>query len=179
MFPSKEVFFKLSFEVEPVVVTQLDGNGLAHNGDNNGGGGNDGANEDDMDTANDVDIERAKNIELQGNGNSLKSNGKKTNNTTGVVGHQLQHHVDDPISVGSLNMGMLSNGIHANILLSEHIVQQDSSTYLNSTENYNFIDTHLLFHDSAVKDREIASFNVDPALGSEKTRLPEVSGLEG
>jgi hypothetical protein len=131
-----------------------------------------------MDTANDMDIERAKNIELQGNGNSLKSNGKKTNNTTGVVGHQLQHHVDDPISVGSLNMGMLSNGIHSNNFISDHTVQQGSFTYLNPTENCNFIDAQLLFHDPAVKDRENTSFNVDSALGLEKTRLPEASGLE-
>ncbi|KAM0840518.1 hypothetical protein ACQ4PT_059606 [Festuca glaucescens] len=78
-------FFKLSFEVEPVVVTQLDGNDLEDNGDNNGGGGNDGANDDNMDSANDMDIERAKNNELQGNVNSQKSNGKKTNNAKGII----------------------------------------------------------------------------------------------
>ncbi|KAM0880980.1 hypothetical protein ACQ4PT_033215 [Festuca glaucescens] len=104
-------FLKLSFEVELVVVTQLDGNDLADNGDNNGGGGNDGANEDNMDSANDMDIERAKNNELQGNVNSQKSNGKKTNNAKGVVGHQVQHHVEDPILVGSLNTDQAASSL--------------------------------------------------------------------
>ncbi|KAM0842430.1 hypothetical protein ACQ4PT_058378 [Festuca glaucescens] len=93
------------------VVTQLDGNDLANNGDNNGGGGNDGANEDYMDSANDMDIERAKNNELQGNVNSQKSNGKKTYNAKGVVGHQVQHHVEDPILVGSLNTDQAASSL--------------------------------------------------------------------
>jgi hypothetical protein len=37
-------FFKLSFEVEPVIVIQLDGFDMVNNGDNNDGGGNDGSN---------------------------------------------------------------------------------------------------------------------------------------
>ncbi|KAM0919971.1 hypothetical protein ACQ4PT_007850 [Festuca glaucescens] len=96
-------FFKLSFEVEPVVVTQLDGNDMVNNGDNNGGGGNDGANEDKMDGAKDMDIERTGNNEQQGKASNQNITVKRTNNAKGVVGHQAQHHFEDSILFGSLN----------------------------------------------------------------------------
>ncbi|KAM0928231.1 hypothetical protein ACQ4PT_002355 [Festuca glaucescens] len=54
-------FFKLSFEVEPVVVTQLDGIDMVNNGDNDDGGGNDASNDDLLDGAKDMDIEKTMN----------------------------------------------------------------------------------------------------------------------
>jgi hypothetical protein len=56
-------FFKLSFEVEQVTVTQLGTDDMGNNGDNNGGGGNNGSNGDNVDGANNMDIERTMNNE--------------------------------------------------------------------------------------------------------------------
>jgi hypothetical protein len=66
----QRVFFKLSFEVEQVTVTQLGTNDMGNNGDNNGGGGNNEANGDNVDGVNDMDIERTTNNDQQRNANN-------------------------------------------------------------------------------------------------------------
>ncbi|KAM0854043.1 hypothetical protein ACQ4PT_050683 [Festuca glaucescens] len=101
-------FFKLSFEVEPVTVTQLGSDDMGNNGDNNGGGDNNGSNGEKTDGANDMDIEKTMNNEQQGNANSQKVTVKKVNNAKSVVGHQVQHQFEAPILVGSLNTVLLN-----------------------------------------------------------------------
>ncbi|KAM0838450.1 hypothetical protein ACQ4PT_060955 [Festuca glaucescens] len=101
-------FFKLSFEVEPVTVTQLGSDDMGNNGDNNGGGDNNGSNGDKTDGANDMDIEKMMNNEQQGNANSQKVTVKKVNNAKSVVGHQVQHQFEAPILIGSLNTVLLN-----------------------------------------------------------------------
>ncbi|KAM0882467.1 hypothetical protein ACQ4PT_032282 [Festuca glaucescens] len=63
-------FFKLSFEVEPVVVTQLDGIDMVNNGDNDDGGGNDASNDDLLDGAKDMDVEKTMNNQQPSNVNN-------------------------------------------------------------------------------------------------------------
>ncbi|KAM0838650.1 hypothetical protein ACQ4PT_060818 [Festuca glaucescens] len=101
-------FFKLTFDVEPVIVTQLGDDGIDGNGGNNGGGDDNGANGDNRDGANDMDIEKAVNNECQDNGNNQNGNVKQVNNGKGVVGHQVQHQFEPPIVFGSLNSDLLS-----------------------------------------------------------------------
>ncbi|KAM0854526.1 hypothetical protein ACQ4PT_050402 [Festuca glaucescens] len=171
-------FFKLSFEVEPLVVTQLDGVDMVNHGDNNVGGGNDGSNDDNMDGANDMDIEKTMNNQQQSNVNSKKSNVKKVNNAKGVVSQQVQHQVETPILFGSLNSVLLSKGMHANNILPDTLIDQHSSSHLNSAKICNLNDSVLLFHDDVEKDREGAAFQVDSALGSELILSAATPGSE-
>jgi hypothetical protein len=97
-------FFKLSFEVEPVTVTQLGSDDMGNNGDNNGGGDNNGSNGDKVNGADDMDIEKTMNNKQQGNADSQKGTVKKVNNAKSVVGHQVQHQFDAPILFGSRNI---------------------------------------------------------------------------
>ncbi|XP_047043900.1 putative disease resistance protein RGA1 [Lolium rigidum] len=131
-----------------------------------------------MDGANDMDIEKTTNNEQQGNVNSQKGTVKKINNAKGVVGHQVQHQFEAPILFASLNTVLLRKGIHANNILPGHIMEHYSSSLLNSDENCNFIDTNLILHGHAEKDREGASFQADPAPGSVKIRSAVAPGLE-
>ncbi|KAM0909356.1 hypothetical protein ACQ4PT_014862 [Festuca glaucescens] len=101
-------FFKLSFEVEQVIVTQLGTDDMGNNGDNNGGGGNNGANGDNVDGAKDMDIERTMNNDQQGNANNQQGTVKKVNNAKSVVAHQVQHLVEVPMVLGSLNKALLN-----------------------------------------------------------------------
>ncbi|KAM0836563.1 hypothetical protein ACQ4PT_062236 [Festuca glaucescens] len=103
-------FFKLSFEVEQVTVTQLGTDDMGNNGDNNGGGGNNGANGDNVDGAKDMDIERTMSNDQQGNANNQQGTVKKVNNAKSVVAHQVQHLVEVPTVFGSLNKALLNKG---------------------------------------------------------------------
>ncbi|KAM0907737.1 hypothetical protein ACQ4PT_015888 [Festuca glaucescens] len=109
-------FFKLSFEVEPVVVTQLDGVAGINNGDNDDERDNDGSNDDLLDGAKDMDIEKTMNNQQPSNASSKQSNVKKVSNAKGVVIEQIQHQVETPIEFGSLNSVLMSKddpiGIH-------------------------------------------------------------------
>jgi hypothetical protein len=170
--------FKLAFDIEPVVVTQLGNDGVDDNGGNDGGGDDNGSNGDNRDGANDMDIEKTMNNEQQNNVNIKKSTVKKANNSKGVVSHQVQHQVEAPILFGSLNSVLLSKGVHANNILPDLIIDQYSSSHLNPAEICNLNNTYLLFHDHVEKDREGALFQVDSALGSERILPAAGPGLE-
>ncbi|KAM0843890.1 hypothetical protein ACQ4PT_057414 [Festuca glaucescens] len=103
-------FFKLSFEVEQVTVTQLGNDNMGNNGGNNGGGGNNGANGDNVDGAKDMDIERTMNNDQHTNANSQQGTAKMVNNTKSAVTNQVQHLVEVPIVFGSLNKALLNKG---------------------------------------------------------------------
>jgi hypothetical protein len=104
-------FLKLTFDVEPVIVTQVGNDGIDGNRDNNGGGDDNGSNGDNRDGANDMDIEKALNNEYQNNGNTQKGTVQHVNNGKGAVGHQVQHQFESPIVFGSLNSDFLSKGM--------------------------------------------------------------------
>jgi hypothetical protein len=102
-------FFKLSFEVEPVVVTQLGGADLINNGNDDEHDDN-GSNDDLLDGAKDMEIEKVVNNQQQSNVSSKQSEGKKVSNTKAVVFHHIQHQIETPISFGSFNSGVMSKG---------------------------------------------------------------------
>jgi hypothetical protein len=105
-------FFKLSVEVEPVTVIQLDTDNLGNDGGNNGGGDNDDSNGDKTDGASDMDFEKTINNEQQSNSNGQQGTMKKVNNTKSVSAHQAQHQLEAPMLFGSLKKDLLSSGNH-------------------------------------------------------------------
>jgi hypothetical protein len=171
-------FFKLSFEVEPVVVSQLDGIDMVNNGDNDDGGGNDGSNDDIMDGAKDMDIEKTMNNQQQSNVNNKKSNVKKVSNAKGVVIQQVQHQVETPIVFGSLNLVLLRKCMDVNNSLPDFILDLPSSSHLNSAEICISNNSDLLFHVDVEEDRESAVFKEDAALGSELILSTSTPGSE-
>jgi hypothetical protein len=138
-------FFKLNFEVEQVTVTQLGTGNMGNNDDNSGGGGNSGANGDNIDGANDMDIERTMNNDLQGNASNQQGTVKKVNNTKSVVANQVQHLVEVPMVFGSLNKALLNKCTKFNNPAPAHI-QHCSSSIFNSDENCKFFDTLSISH---------------------------------
>jgi hypothetical protein len=133
-------FFKLNFEVEQVTVTQLGTGNMGNNDDNSGGGGNSGANGDNIDGANDMDIERTMNNDLQGNASNQQGTVKKVNNTKSVVANQVQHLVEVPMVFGSLNKALLNKGT-SNFSTPAYKIQHYSSSSFYSAENCNLFDT--------------------------------------
>jgi hypothetical protein len=101
-------FFKLSFEVEPVTVIQLETDGLDNDGGNNGRGDNNGSDKDNTDDASDMDFEKTINNEQQHNSNGQEGTMKKVNNAKSVSAHQAQHQIEAPILFGSLKKDLLS-----------------------------------------------------------------------
>jgi hypothetical protein len=106
-------FLKLSFEVEPVVVTQLGGAITLNNGNDDDDDRDDnGSNDDLLDGAKDMDIEKAVNNQQQSNVSSKQSNGKKVSNAKKVVFQKIQHQIETPMMFGSLNSGLMSKGMN-------------------------------------------------------------------
>jgi hypothetical protein len=159
-------FFKLSFEVEQVTVSQLGTDDLDNNGDNNGEGGNNRANGDNVDGAKGMDIERTMNNDKQGNANGQQGTVKKVNNAKSVVTHQVQHQVEVPIVFVSLNKALLNKGIHPNNSVATHIIEHCSSSIFTADENGNFTDPNPISHVETGNNRVGTTFDVDTTPGS-------------
>ncbi|XP_051198130.1 uncharacterized protein [Lolium perenne] len=102
-------FFKLSFEVEPVTVIQLETDGLDNDGGNNGRGDNNGSDKDNTDDASDMDFEKTINSIQQQNNNGQQGTMKNVSNAKSVSAHQAQHQIEAPILFGSLKKDLLSS----------------------------------------------------------------------
>jgi hypothetical protein len=127
-------FFKLSFKVEPVVVTQLDGVAEVDNGDNDDEHDTDGSNDDLLDGAKDMDIEKATRNQQPNNDTTKPNNVKKVSSAKGVVSEQIQHQVENQIEFGSLNSVLMSKGMDVANNQLESSLDQTSSSYLISAQ---------------------------------------------
>jgi hypothetical protein len=170
-------FFKLSIDVEPVTVIQLDSNVLGNGGGNNGGGDNNGSNGDKSDGASDMDFEKTINNEQQKNTNDQQGTKKNVNNAKSVSAHQAQHLIETPILFGSLKKDLLRSSNHVNNISCANSVDHCASPL--SDENSLFSDSIPLSHVAAQNDTDYASFKVDAVLGSPNCRGTVSSGLAG
>jgi hypothetical protein len=132
-------FFKLAFDVEPVIVTQLGHEGIDDMGGNNGGDDDNGSNGDNGEDTNAMAIEKFGINENQSNGTKRIGNVKQGNNGKSVVSHQFQEQVKVPNLFGSLTNVSLNKGMgnDENTLPSD-VLQNFSYSHLNSGENSKF-----------------------------------------
>jgi hypothetical protein len=146
-------FFKLAFDVEPIIVTQLGHEGIEDIGGSNGGGDDNGSSGDNGEAAKDMDIEKPGNNENQNNGNKRNGNVHQGKNGKGVVIHQVHEQVKAPILFCSLNNDLLSEGMeNAKNILPSDVLQHSSYSYLNYGENSKFFELISSFYDATDED---------------------------